>query len=300
MSADRGTRGPLVFLLLTFALAWPLALGPLRSLPPGAPVHNVAVGLLLVIPGLCALFVRLVVERRRVRDAGLRLGPGRYWLLAWLGAAALVWLSVALSVWCGQAEWDRGLFRLSLASQLRSPGSRLPPPGVLGFAVLLVSLTLSTFGLAFVGLAQESGWRGYLLMRLRPRLGTGPALVLTGTLWGLWCAPLVQQGYLYPQHPQIAPLLMVGFCVLFGVVLGWLRLASRSVLVAALAYATFASQHAVAHSFLSRCRDAAAGLTGLVGLVVLAIVIAGLWLLGAFKQLSSGGTDAEEPVPEQV
>jgi membrane protease YdiL (CAAX protease family) len=52
---------------------------------------------------------------------------------------------------------------------------------------------------------------------------------LTGTLWGLWYSPVILLGYDYPLHPKLGIILMIIFCVIFGVLLGWLRLATGSI-----------------------------------------------------------------------
>jgi hypothetical protein len=47
------------------------------------------------------------------------------------------------------------------------------------------------------------------------------ALLLSGAIWGAWHAPVVALGYNYPQHHALGPLLMIVFCVIFGILLGW-------------------------------------------------------------------------------
>jgi membrane protease YdiL (CAAX protease family) len=82
---------------------------------------------------------------------------------------------------------------------------------------------------------EEWGWRGFLLPKLLP-LGQWQALILTGVLWGLWHAPIVLLGYDYPFHPKLGILLMTIFCLIFGIVLGWLRLATDSIWPAVIAH----------------------------------------------------------------
>jgi membrane protease YdiL (CAAX protease family) len=43
-------------------------------------------------------------------------------------------------------------------------------------------------------IGEELGWRGWLLPKRMP-LGTVPALVLSGIIWGIWHAPLVLLRY---------------------------------------------------------------------------------------------------------
>uniref|UniRef100_UPI00384AA939 CPBP family intramembrane glutamic endopeptidase n=1 Tax=Microbispora cellulosiformans TaxID=2614688 RepID=UPI00384AA939 len=103
-----------------------------------------------------------------------------------------------------------------------------------------------------------------------------PALVLSGVIWGLWHAPLTLKGYNYPALGAWAAVLFVGFCVIFGALLGWMRLRSRSVWPAVIAHA---SLNAVAGLALllgdaaAPPNPALAGITGIVGWVLLAVVV---------------------------
>jgi membrane protease YdiL (CAAX protease family) len=82
--------------------------------------------------------------------------------------------------------------------------------------------------------AEEWGWRGYLLNRLRDRLGVWPALIVIGVICGVWHLPFfVPAGVdgLWPLLPFTV------FCVFFGVLLGWLRLASGTIWPAVVGHA---------------------------------------------------------------
>ncbi|WP_051580180.1 CPBP family glutamic-type intramembrane protease [Pseudonocardia acaciae] len=76
-------------------------------------------------------------------------------------------------------------------------------------------------------LGEELGW-GYLLPRLLP-LGLWPGLLASGTIWGLFHAPLTLQGYLFPTLPGVVGTLVFTLgSVLLAVLMGWLRLASAN------------------------------------------------------------------------
>lgn len=70
----------------------------------------------------------------------------------------------------------------------------------------LVALQLALMpGAAFINLlpalGEELGWRGWLLPKPLP-LGTLPALLVSGVIWGLWHAPIILLGYNYPDAPR--------------------------------------------------------------------------------------------------
>ncbi|MBO3743126.1 CPBP family intramembrane glutamic endopeptidase [Actinoplanes flavus] len=79
---------------------------------------------------------------------------------------------------------------------------------------------------------EEWGWRGYLLPRLRERIGTWPALITIGVICGVWHLPFFVGG---ETLWDLAPFTV--FCVFFGVLLGWLRLVSDSVWPAVVGHA---------------------------------------------------------------
>jgi len=90
--------------------------------------------------------------------------------------------------------------------------------------------------------AAGKGTRLYPLTYAVPKellpLGQWPALLLSGIIWGMWHAPIIVMGRNYPGHPVLGPFLMIGFCLLMGIILGWLQLAAGSVWAPALAHGT--------------------------------------------------------------
>lgn len=85
---------------------------------------------------------------------------------------------------------------------------------------------------------EEWGWRGYLLNRLRDRMGTWPALVVIGVICGVWHLPFFVGPWFSVSGGSLWPLLpFTIFCVFFSLVLGWLRLAAGSVWPAVVGHA---------------------------------------------------------------
>ena len=174
-------------------------------------------------------------------------------------------------------------FQQLVDTQLAAVGAPpLPLPiGVL-VALQFVNVLLGAFINAIPALGEELGWRGWLLPKLMP-LGTVPALLLSGIIWGLWHAPLVLLvllvllGYNYPGVPGwLGLLMMVGLGILMGAIFGWLRLRSASVRPAALAHGSFNAAagfsiiFAAAGETINPLQATILGWTG--GLVPLAVV----------------------------
>ena len=109
--------------------------------------------------------------------------------------------------------------------------------GSIGFAVFKISTGLAV-GTLFA-LAEEIGWRGYMLPRLLG-LGVVRAMLLLGLLHGIWHLPLMLSTDYY--HNMGNPLLVVPLFLvtltLAGVFYGFLRIWTGSVWPVAIAHST--------------------------------------------------------------
>lgn len=244
VASDFAWTGVVGYLLLVNALSWLTAMllalvGAWGGAASAFPTRILAACFLYFLvtgwqPLMAASFARKWLEPPRGLDEGWRPSPPRFLVLAWLGALALI-VMAALLAWAGAYL---GLFdgpsALPPAAGVEPGGGGRGAPLMLG--VLLVSFTLMVSGVWLQCLAEEVGWRGYLLTRLVTRLGGRLGLVIHGLAWGLWYAPLVvvlAQGS--SRRESLVGLGFVVTCVLLGCLLGWLRLTSRSLLPAVLA-----------------------------------------------------------------
>lgn len=246
----RDARAVAVFIAVAVLLAWlvamPLWLGDGLASPWFLPV-SIA---MMLTPAVAAVLAVLVADRpgRRLRALGITpLTPVRrllgYLALGLVVPVALVLVALPVGALLGVFPADFvhfSAFREVTAAQLTAAGLDEPPLPI-GALVALQLLIIPVGALINVvpALGEELGWRGWLLPKLMP-LGTAPALLITGIVWGLWHAPLVLLGYNYPGAPGwLALLTMVGMCIIVGAVFGWLRLRSESVWPAALAHGAF-------------------------------------------------------------
>ncbi|MEV0086296.1 CPBP family intramembrane glutamic endopeptidase [Saccharopolyspora sp. NPDC050642] len=271
-----GRRDLWVYLLVALGGAWLVAL-PLwlaGGLGSGFPW---LAGVMMFTPTLGVLAVRLldrrVPAREWARATGLTFGPrkGRTVVLllaAWLGPPLISAAAVALSAAVGVLAVD---FDFSL---MREGMGGAPPIGV-GTIVLIQLVSMVLFAPlinSVPAFGEEWGWRGWLLPRLM-EFGTWPALLLSGLIWGVWHAPLTLLGYNYPQLGPWAAVLFTGFCVIYGVLMGWLRLYSGSVWPAVLCHGSFnasAGLPMILGSAAEPPNVVIAGITGLVGWVLMA------------------------------
>ncbi len=267
------------------------------SLTGPVPPYALAVlGAVMFVPGAAAFIVRKFITREGFDDAGLDIGPGRYYLVAWLLPVGLSVVACLLTVLLTPAHFDFTFSEAMEAMVQQAPEKPLPSPRALLFSIFFSALTIGVMINTLFAFGEEFGWRGYLLMRLLP-LGRLRAMVLTGVVWGLWHAPVILMGYNYPKHPILGVALMIGFCILLSIILSWLRLASGSVLVAAVAHASLNGPASAVRIVLRNYDTATGTLMGLVGFIVLGAFIAWLYLSGRLNDQT--GLSAELDIHPQ-
>ncbi|PZG04186.1 CPBP family intramembrane glutamic endopeptidase [Nonomuraea aridisoli] len=278
-------RPLLVFIVLAFGLSWAVALPLWFGGGLASPLTGVLATLMMFTPTAGVLGVWALTRtpaRSWARETGLTLGPdkrrtGLLVLATWLGVPLLVFLSIGLGAATGLAPLDLDGLSLLRAS-LEARGMDVPAElGTVAVVQVVLAVVAGPILNAIPALGEEWGWRGWLLPRLVAGNGVLTGLLLSGAVWGLWHAPLTLLGYNYPRLGSWAALYFIGFCVLAGVVVGWLRLRTGSVWPAVVAHG---SLNAIAPLGLL-LGDAAAppnevltGITGLAGWVLLAVLAA--------------------------
>jgi membrane protease YdiL (CAAX protease family) len=269
------TRSVICFLLLTFGVTWLAAAGIFAAGGVSNLTVFTAVGaVVMLVPAAAA-----AVVRRRFHegfpDAGLRVGKVRYYALTY-GLLAL-WAALAFGL-----TWSTPLGRFD--PDMPSLQSHLPPDRVAQVRHILSPARpwlwlIVLFG-PFLNLpfavGEELGWRGYLLVRLLP-LGTLHAVLLTGTIWGVWHAPFILMGHNYPGHDAAGVPLMVVWCIVFGWLFGWLFLKSGSVFVAALAHGCLNAFAASLTLVTADFNPVVSGATGVVSSGIVAFIAGALW-----------------------
>lgn len=225
------------YIVIAFGLAWLVAL-PLW-LHDG--LHNSLAQPLLIAmmytPAAAALVVVLTIQRTRPASIPEYLGiwplqPAKRTLLLCVagivGGALLIVVGVFIAAALGVVRLDLVHFS-GFRDIVERKAGRAParPVGVL-VAVQLVTIPFAAVFNGLTTIGEELGWRGWLLPSLRP-LGTWPALVISGAVWGLWHAPAILLGYNFGQPNLFGVAMMTGSTILLGTLVGWLRLRSASV-----------------------------------------------------------------------
>ena len=125
---------------------------------------------------------------------------------------------------------------------------------------------------------EEWGWRGYLLPKMDGQLPRIPMLLVTGTIWGLWHAPLTAIGHNYgigyPGFPFTGIGMMCVVCIVWGIFMAYITLKAKSCIPAVLAHGAINGIAAIGIYFTSDGGNAFVGPapTGIIGIIPFAIV----------------------------
>lgn len=295
----------IAFVVLACGLAWLVALPLWLGRGLAEPIAGLLLPVMMLTPAIAAIIVTFTMGVPAAGDRARFLGlwPLRpatrvVWLMVvgWLVPPVLVAAGILVAAALGFVQLDLafGGFAAEIERAV-PPGTPLPPVEILVIAQLAM-LPLGALFNSLLAFGEELGWRGWLLPALRP-LGTWPALILSGAIWGLWHSPVILLGYNFGRTDITGVLFMVAGCIAWGVLLGWLRLRSGSVWPAVLAHGSLnAAAGLILLVAASQPDLALAGPLGVAGWIVAAVVVAVLLATGQFRRqpalAAARGTDA--------
>ena len=267
----------LLFVVLAFAFTWvpQLVLGSTTAwrVDQSLPAWSITLALCMFAPLVSALITRAVTGggasigwRPHIR------GNVRWYVAALLAPSVLTALGAVVYFLLVPGDFDPSASRYVAAAQAQLGVSASQAPFVLA-AQLAFAALVAPFLNMLLAVWEEAGWRGYLYPQLREGMSRPAAMVATGTVWGVWHAPVIAMGYNYGTgylgFPALGILCMVVFCVAFGTLLCVLRDATGSVWASALAHGAI---NAVAGAGLHFSKSGQLGLLGPATLGILACI----------------------------
>lgn len=277
-----------VFLALAAGLGWLVCLPLWFGDGLASPAFQLFALGLMATPTIAALIVTFATVPRGGRARYLGLLPFRpiarkLWLFVlWpVLFLAIAFGALFLASALGWVEIDPA--QTLLTQQLASLGITDVEVYVITqfllLPVIVIQASVSAFG-------EELGWRGYLTTALSP-MGFWPSALVIGVVWGLWHAPIILLGYNFGRTDIAGVLLMIGGCVAWGVLFGFLRLRSGSMWPAVFAHGALnasAGLPVLLRAAGSPLDPALAIALGVSGWIACTVVVVVLLLAGQFRR----------------
>ncbi len=213
-----------IFFLLTFLLSWTLWL-PVGLLAP-------KLFLLTVIPGMWAPTISAILLTGLAEGkAGIRVFLGRllkwrvgfkWYLVVLFGTAVIAYAAVGINLLFGG-----DLPEISL------------PVGTPRDAWLIVLPIVFFVNIFFGGpLAEDIGWRGYILPKLKERTNALNASLIIGVAWVLWHVPF----FIFPEgYTAVGSIPFIWFALMtiaWSVLFAWVYVNTESILMPILFHAS--------------------------------------------------------------
>jgi membrane protease YdiL (CAAX protease family) len=283
-------KAPL-FVTLTFLSSWLIASlfyaagGRLNS-----PAALAVLLLYMFMPMTMAIIVQKVIYKEPLKQPlGISFRPNRWFLVAWLLPAVVAFATIGVSLLLPGVEYSpemTGFFeRLGSAltpGQLEEMRRQMAafPIHVIWLALvqgLIAGITIN----AVAGFGEELGWRG-LLQKELGHLGFWKSSALIGLIWGVWHAPIIIQGYNYPQHPMAGVVMMTLWTVLLSPIFSYVRLKAKSVIAAAIIHGSLNATAGLSLMVIAGGSDLTVGITGLAGFIVLTVVNVAIFIYDRF------------------
>lgn len=271
-----------LFLGLTFAACWALAGNFFTT---GGVIQSNAglifLSLYMILPLIMAIVVQKFIYHEKIfKPFGIFTRPHWGWLLLALFTPVLL-ASIAFALtllMIPTAKYDgnmSALIALTAKSTQMNPQIKTNIANTpLDIKMILLALYMTYIGISskyLISLAEEVGWRGFLLRELRP-LGFWPASFTIGLIWGVWSAPMAWVGLDYPEHKVISVILAIAFFTLFAPIITYFRLRAKTIFASALMLSLIEGMALFSIAWVKGGNFLTNGLFGLPGLLTLAIV----------------------------
>ena len=168
----------------------------------------------------------------------------KYILLAWFMPAVFTLLGAVLYFAVFPNRFDSSLGYLTSYYELLAQNGTLTGTVDVKSAMTMEIVSALTFAPLInmiYALGEEVGWRGYMTVKFKARLGRTKGLITSGFLWGVWHWPLIilagyEYGIGYQGYPFTGMIMMCVFTTAVGILLSYLYEKSNCIWICALAH----------------------------------------------------------------
>ena len=204
------------------------------ALPAQATTISAVGGGTNILMLLILIVIRTLSGKQAFERAGLRGGKPLHWLLYGLAFVLFYGLSTALNaaLSLGQPSDPAALLEAMSGGQQ----SVDMPLGVLRVVLFVQTVVVGPLLGLIMGFGEEYGWRSYLQGEL-VKLGKVKGVLILGVIWGVWHYPVIWMGHNYPGYPVWGSVVMTGYTILLGFVLGYVMLKTGAIWLVAFLHA---------------------------------------------------------------
>ena len=253
--------------------------------------YTICASLYMLLPLICAIVMQIITCRKAhvrvsLRETGLlrfKIKPS--WFVAWVLPVVIVLVTILVNSFLPNVEFNHDLSSVIPADQI--PEEQKDMLGMMMNPAFLIVTTIISGLLAGVTInalfafGEEYGWRNYLVDALREKKFVF-ASIFIGIVWGLWHFPLILLGHNYPQHSVAGVFMMVIFCMLASFVELYFVLKAKSVYPAAVFHGTLNAVAGLNVLLIKGGNDLLNGVSGLSGFIVIAIVVAIIYVFDRY------------------
>jgi membrane protease YdiL (CAAX protease family) len=205
--------------------------------------------------------------------------------VAWILPVVIVLLTIFVNTLLPECEFNTDMSAMvpadSVPEEQKEMVSMLMTPAFLIVTTIISGLFAGATINALFAFGEEYGWRNYLIAALRDKK-FACASIFIGIVWGLWHFPLILLGHNYPQHSVTGVFMMVIFCVLLSFIETYFVLKAKSVYPAAIFHGVINAVAGLNVLLIKGGNDLINGASGLSGFIVMAVVIAVIYVFDRF------------------
>lgn len=288
----------IIFIALTIVIAWIVfLLIPICGLTYGIGLAVVITMAAMFVPALSSVLTRLITKEG---FGNMYLHPHfkghmRDYLLVYFGPTVLLFLSGAVYFLIFPGSFDPELTALN--ELVASSGNQGLTASTLLIVQVLIFVVIGPIVNIIPTMGEELGWRGYLLPKLRMFLSDRIALIITGAIWGIWHLPIIVMGHNYGTgywgYPWLGILAMIVFCIVLGIIEGFISIKLQSSIPAAMIHSTVNAGAALPIYLIKGSYNMLLGpaITGLIAGLPF-IVLAAIFLINAGSKMTPGKNEA--------
>lgn len=252
-----------------------------KSISDNPMMYTICASLYMLLPLMTAVVMQRVDKEKLASTSLLRFKVRWVWLVAWMLPVVMVLLTILVNSLLLDAEINTDMSSMLPMDQVSEEQKQMMSlflnPAVLIVITIISGMFAGATINALFAFGEEYGWRNYLVSALKEKKFVF-ASIFIGVVWGIWHFPLILLGHNYPHHSIAGVFMMVIFCVLASFVEMYFVMKAKSVFPAVIFHGTINAVAGLNVIMIKGGNDLLNGLTGLSGFIVMAIVVAVIYV----------------------